>query len=126
MRDRLISLLVWLGIFLSGGGIASIIVATRVHGEYIKPFATNPGDDPLPVCWAIQDSFDVSAALIKGGNVWKEKMSEGKCAIVTLPWFYNRTMIRNDGLYIGEVLVKQGEWHTMYAVFVSLPRTVEA
>lgn len=33
MRDRLINLLVWFGIFLSGSGIASIVVATRVHGH---------------------------------------------------------------------------------------------
>lgn len=125
MRDRLIGVLCWLGIFFSGIGVASIIVATRVHGEIIKPFGITP-IEPLPVCWALQDSFDISVSVIEKKPVWNEKVKEGKCAIITMPWFYHRTMIRNGDWYVAEVRVRNGEWHTMYAVFHDLPRTVEA
>lgn len=125
MRDRIINALVWFGIFCSGCGIASIVVATRVHGEIIKPFGIEP-IEPLPVCWTLQDSFDISVGVTTRVNAWPTKVAEGKCAIITLPWFYYRTVFKNGDWHIAEVRVKSGEWHTMYAVFNTLPRTVEA
>lgn len=127
MRDRFICVLCWLGIFLSGTGIASIVIATRVHGEIIKPFSVAPsGMDPLPVCWDLQDSFDISVGILAKESVWKAKVDEGKCAIISFPWFYHRTVFRNQHFRVAEVRVQNDGWHTMYAVFGTLPPTVEA
>lgn len=64
MRDRLINVLVWLGIFCSGAGISSVVVATRVHGHdhigvsaelnsWYQNAETNPEARPtFPSPWA--------------------------------------------------------------------------
>lgn len=126
MRDRLIATFCWLGIFLAGAGISSIVVATRVHGQIIKPFDTDKVGEPLPVCWDAKDSYDVSVGVLKKKSVWNKKVKEGKCAILTFPWFYSKIIGRNGKFYLAEVQMKNGKWHTLYAIFQDLPHTVGA
>lgn len=126
---RLVNALCWLGIFLAGSGMVSILAATRVHGQIIQaPFIGLPAHEEfVPVCAELHDTYDVHNGLITNKSVWMEKMSEGKCAIVRLPWHYSRTLSHYGDFYIAEVRVKIGEWKTLYAVFHSpLPLVVEA
>jgi len=57
MKERIVNMLCWLGIFLAGAGISSIVIATRVHGhdmpgatpqmqEWYKNAKTNPEARP--------------------------------------------------------------------------------
>ncbi len=82
MRDRLINVLVWLGIFCSGAGISSIVVATRVHGH--DPYthqANSLSDARSPKGGLCCDGKDYNVP-----QDWKQKDEGGYKVLIGKQW----------------------------------------